>query len=239
MFYSGIWCEISKTRGFVTDPHVPNSGIVMAYKIRRIGRITEGLLLGIAEKVDIVEPIAKFSENLKGKAGIGEIFNVGLEDWSPQESGELKYDLIWNQWCLGHLTDAQLTTYLEKCQKVLKTDGLIIVKENMSTSGGDVFDEVDSSVTRYVTSRCDELKGRMLNNVGVTRSSEIFLRRQGWKSRRRRSRKGYQKSCIRSEPMPLYPKSKGTGLLDVSNIVLGMMRMAGSRSLGVSCQNRF
>jgi protein N-terminal methyltransferase len=102
--------------------------------------------------VDIVEPIAKFSENLKGKAGIGEIFNVGLEDWSPQESEELKYDLIWNQWCLGHLTDSQLTTYLVKCQKVLKTDGLIIVKENMSTSGGDVFDEVDSSVTRCVTS---------------------------------------------------------------------------------------
>jgi protein N-terminal methyltransferase len=73
-----------------------------------------------------------------------------LEDWSPQESEESKYDVIWNQWCLGHLTDTQLTTYLEKCQKVLKADGLIIVKENMSTSGEDVFDELDSSVTRYV-----------------------------------------------------------------------------------------
>ncbi len=158
---------------------MPHSRIVTANKIPRIGRITEGLLLGIAEKVDIVEPIAKFSENLKGKAGIGEIFNVGLEDWSPQESEDLKYDLIWNQWCLGHLTDAQLTTYLEKCQKFLKNDGLIVVKENMSTSGGDVFDEVDSSVTRHVTSRCDKLKGRMLNSVGVTRNSEIFSRRLG------------------------------------------------------------
>jgi len=116
-----------------------------------IGRITEGLLLGIAGNVDIVEPIAKFSDNLKGKDGIGRIFNVGLEDWSPQESGESKYDLIWNQWCLGHLTDAQLTTYLEKCQNVLNEDGLIIVKENLSTSGEDVFDELDSSVTR-----CDQ-----------------------------------------------------------------------------------
>ena len=95
-----------------------------------------------------MEPISKFSDNLRGKDGIGKICNVGLEDWSP----EAKYDLIWNQWCLGHLTDSQLTTYLVKCQKVLKTDGLIIVKENMSTSGGDVFDEVDSSVTRCVTS---------------------------------------------------------------------------------------
>jgi hypothetical protein len=176
---------------------------------------------------------------LKGKAGIGEIFNVGLEDWSPQESEELKYDLIWNQWCLGHLTDAQLTTYLEKCQKVVKTDGLIIVKENMSTIGGDVFDEVDSSVTRYVTSHCDGLKGRMLNSIGVTRNSEIFSRRLGWKSRRRRSRKGYRKSCIRSEPTPLCPKSEDTGMLDVSNIILGMMRMPGCRSLGVSYENGF
>jgi len=150
---------------------------IAANKIHRIGRITEGLLLAIARKVDIVEPIAKFSDNLQGKDGIGKIFNVGLEDWSPQESEESKYDLIWNQWCLGHLTDAQLTAYLEKCQKVLNEDGLIIVKENLSTSGEDVFDELDSSVTRYVISRCNELKARMLNGIGVIRSSGIFSRK--------------------------------------------------------------
>jgi len=109
-----------------------------------IGRITEGLLLKIAETVDIVEPISKFSDNLKGKDGIGKIFNVGLEDWSP----EAKYDLIWNQWCLGHLTDAQMVTYLGKCGNAVKDGGMVIVKENMSTNGEDVFDELDSSVTR-------------------------------------------------------------------------------------------
>lgn len=44
----------------------------------------------------------------------------------------------------------------------------------MSTNGEDVFDEVDSSVTRYAISRCDNWKGRMLNVVGVTRNFEIF-----------------------------------------------------------------
>lgn len=116
----------------------------------RIGRITEGLLLKISEMVDIVEPIAKFSDNLRGKGGVGQIFNVGLEDWSPIQSDDLRYDLIWNQWCLGHLTDAQLVVYLEKCTKVLKDGGLIIVKENMSTAEEDIFDDVDSSVTRWV-----------------------------------------------------------------------------------------
>jgi hypothetical protein len=114
----------------------------------RIGRITEGLLLDVSETVDIVEPIAKFSDKLKGKEGVGQIFNVGLEDWSPIQSDDLRYDLIWNQWCVGHLTDAQLVMYLEKCRKALKDGGLVVVKENLSTNGEDVFDELDSSVTR-------------------------------------------------------------------------------------------
>lgn len=119
----------------------------------RIGRVAE-VLLGIAETVDIVEPIAKFSDHLKDKEGIGKIFNVGLEDWLPEQVSpdHEPYDLIWNQWCLGHLTDAQLVVYLKNCGKILKDGGWIIVKENMGTSGVDVFDEVDSSVTRCV--RC-------------------------------------------------------------------------------------
>ena len=48
------------------------------------------------------------------------------------------------------MTDVQLIAYLEKCGKALNDDGLIIVKENLSTTGADIFDELDSSVTRYV-----------------------------------------------------------------------------------------
>lgn len=109
------------------------------------------MLLSVSELVDIVEPVAKFTENLRGIEGIGTIFNVGLESWTPSESPELEYDLIWNQWCLGHLTDAQLVVYLEKCKKVLRKGGVVMVKENMSTSDDDQFDDVDSSVTRYAT----------------------------------------------------------------------------------------
>lgn len=96
-----------------------------------------------------MEPIAKFSASLVDKQGVGNIYNVGLEEWDasalPEEE---KYDLIWNQWCLGHLTDDQLTAYLEKCGRGIKEGGLIIVKENMCTGGDDIFDELDSSVTR-------------------------------------------------------------------------------------------
>ena len=43
-----------------------------------------------------------------------------------------------------------MVTYLGKCGSALKDGGMVIVKENMSTNGEDVFDELDSSVTRYV-----------------------------------------------------------------------------------------
>lgn len=97
--------------------------------------------------MDVVEPVSKFTDKLKGVPGVGEIYNVGLEDWRPQDK---KYDLIWTQWCVGHLTDDQLVSYLQVCKEALNETGIIVVKENQSTSGEDIFDETDSSVTRYV-----------------------------------------------------------------------------------------
>ncbi|EXL99129.1 alpha-N-methyltransferase NTM1 [Fusarium oxysporum II5] len=112
-----------------------------------IGRITEGLLLKLADHVDVVEPVAKFTETLRGKPGVGEIHNVGLEKWEPTEGAV--YDLIWIQWCIGHLNDDELVQFLEKCKTVLqKEHGLIVFKENLSTWGQDKFDELDGSVTR-------------------------------------------------------------------------------------------
>ncbi|KAK4157189.1 alpha-N-methyltransferase NTM1 [Chaetomidium leptoderma] len=112
-----------------------------------IGRVTEGLLLdGIATEVDVIEPIAKFTEGLRGRPGVRSIFNTGLEDWQPADG--VQYDLIWIQWCVGHLTDAQLVLFLERCRLALNPGGLIVVKENNSTGGEDDFDQLDSAVTR-------------------------------------------------------------------------------------------
>lgn len=116
-----------------------------------IGRITEGLLLDVADTVDIVEPIAKFTKQLEGKQGVGRIFNTGLEGWGgDDDDGGEKYDLVWVQWCIGQLNDAQLVDFLGRCKGRLRDDGVIVVKENTTTSGVDIFDEVDSSVTRSV-----------------------------------------------------------------------------------------
>lgn len=97
--------------------------------------------------MDVIEPVIKFTDGLKGKGGIGTIYNVGLEDWSPEQNAY--YDLVWIQWCVGHLNDTQLLEYLERCKTSLNPNGgIIVVKENLSSIDGDMFDEVDSSVTR-------------------------------------------------------------------------------------------
>lgn len=114
-----------------------------------IGRVTQGLLLdGIADQVDVIEPIAKFTAGLHEKPGVRSIFNMGLQDWQPAEG--VQYDLVWIQWCAGHLTDEQLVQFLKRCKSVLRGDRVIVVKENNSTAGEDQFDELDSCVTRYV-----------------------------------------------------------------------------------------
>ena len=116
-----------------------------------IGRVTEGCLSNVCKVVDVVEPVEKFAKvlsegPLKMEGKVGEVYIQGLQDWEPTKS----YDLIWNQWCVGHLTDSQLTAYLVRCGKAIKKAGWIVVKENLSTHqyGEDIFDDVDSSVTR-------------------------------------------------------------------------------------------
>jgi protein N-terminal methyltransferase len=140
-----------------------------------IGRVTEGVLSSACETVDVVEPVAKFADviqksrlmrmkktamtkmeidknadnttEIPEKEGMIEnIYIIGLENWIPTE----KYDIIWNQWCLGNLTNSQLTMYLQRAANALTPHGIIVVKENISMDpeGRDIYDEVDNSVTR-------------------------------------------------------------------------------------------
>jgi protein N-terminal methyltransferase len=120
-----------------------------------IGRITAGFLSKVAEVVDIVEPVVPLTKvitegegfkDLRDQGRIGEVFNKGLEDWTPTR----QYDLIWNQWCLGQLKDEQLLDYFGRIKDKVTEGGWIVVKENMSTDpeDKDIFDPADSSVTR-------------------------------------------------------------------------------------------
>jgi protein N-terminal methyltransferase len=81
--------------------------------------------------------------------------------YRPEEDDDNSgFDVIWCQWCLGHLSDVDLVVFLKRCQQALRGSetgtgkSVIVVKENLcSDSQGDgpraVFDEEDSSLTRY------------------------------------------------------------------------------------------
>ncbi|KAJ0181801.1 hypothetical protein K1T71_002523 [Dendrolimus kikuchii] len=114
-----------------------------------IGRITKDLLIPHFDLVDAVEPDEKFINTIKSFVGdnstkIGMLYNLSLQEFAPVK----KYDVIWNQWVLGYLKNEDLVSYLIRCRNALNTNGVIVIKENVTSSGISETDDVDSSVTR-------------------------------------------------------------------------------------------
>ena len=65
------------------------------------------------------------------------------------------FDVIWCQWCLGHLDDDGLVSFFHRAKASLRSasESLIVVKENLCRNQPDggprtVFDQQDSSLTR-------------------------------------------------------------------------------------------
>ncbi|CAG4982898.1 unnamed protein product [Parnassius apollo] len=114
-----------------------------------IGRVSKKLLISYFNKVDLVEQDEKFINTAKkiigeDNAKLGTIYNLSLQHFKPEKM----YDIIWCQWILGYLNDYDLINFLIRCSKSLTTNGLIIVKENITSSNELVYDEKDYSVTR-------------------------------------------------------------------------------------------
>jgi len=71
------------------------------------------------------------------------------------DSETRQFDIIWCQWCLGHLSDQDLVAFFQRAKCALNAlpDSVIVVKENLCRDGEDgsprcVFDNEDSSLTR-------------------------------------------------------------------------------------------
>ncbi|TFK30000.1 methyltransferase domain-containing protein [Coprinopsis marcescibilis] len=83
------------------------------------------------------------------------IDRIGYQPARPADDIGLGYDIIWCQWCLGHLSDEDLVAFFVRCQAALKPQrrSLIVVKENLCSDLPDskpltIFDDQDSSLTR-------------------------------------------------------------------------------------------
>ncbi|GBF88711.1 hypothetical protein Rsub_01610 [Raphidocelis subcapitata] len=122
-----------------------------------VGRVTQELLLHFFDTVDLLEPsrhlLSKAQRSLKlAVAGRnypeghepGEFLCLGLQEFEPAPG---RYDVVWIQWCLLYLTDADAVALFERCKTGLAPDGLIVVKENICGEGF-VVDPDDHSLTR-------------------------------------------------------------------------------------------
>ncbi|KAJ2953586.1 hypothetical protein O0L34_g1190 [Tuta absoluta] len=165
------WAEVPATLdgvlggfGFISDADVEGSKLFLESLLSSkttlktnlvldcgagIGRITKYLLIPHFKEVDIVEPDEKFVNSIREYVGeehikIKNLYKKSLQEFQPNR----KYDVIWCQWVLGYLTDEDLINFFDRCRRALAEGGVIIVKENVSSSGKLEKDEADSSVTR-------------------------------------------------------------------------------------------
>eukprot|EP00164_Ancoracysta_twista_P009181 GFYU01013511.1.p1 GENE.GFYU01013511.1~~GFYU01013511.1.p1 ORF type:complete len:257 (-),score=53.98 GFYU01013511.1:245-1015(-) len=112
-----------------------------------IGRITKNLFIPFFDVVDMVEPDGHFLAQAKADMDSPKLrtqFQMGLQKFTPEPNS---YDVIWIQWVIGHLTDADLVSFLQRCKGGLKPNGIICIKEN-NAKDGFLVDKDDSSVTR-------------------------------------------------------------------------------------------
>ncbi|KAG0711196.1 N-terminal Xaa-Pro-Lys N-methyltransferase 1 [Chionoecetes opilio] len=141
-----------------------------------IGRVTKLLLQKHFGKVDLVEQSQSFldraKESLQNSNKVGSYLCLGLQHFSPEPN---TYDVVWTQWVLGHLTDTDLEQFFRRMASGLKPDGVIVVKENVTSSGMVELDEKDSSVTRpesLLLKIIDDAQLKVLRNTKQTKFPE-------------------------------------------------------------------
>ncbi|KAL9224394.1 hypothetical protein vseg_000430 [Gypsophila vaccaria] len=120
-----------------------------------IGRVTKNLLIRYFNEVDLLEPVPHFLEEARKSltsesvAVVDEhkavnFYCIPLQEFIPEPG---RYDVIWIQWCIGHLTDDDFISFFKNAKAGLKPGGIFILKENIAKNGF-VLDKEDYSVTR-------------------------------------------------------------------------------------------
>lgn len=105
------------------------------------------ILQGTIQSFDPSDPLGTCQKQL-GRVGF-------TPSGGSDADNKSKFDVVWCQWCLGHLSDKDLVLFFKRSHAALKEPGksFIVVKENLcrDTEVGSpraVFDEQDSSLTR-------------------------------------------------------------------------------------------
>ncbi|KAI9198280.1 hypothetical protein LWI28_012936 [Acer negundo] len=129
--------------------------ILLLLIVDGIERITKNLLIRYFNEVDLLEPVSHFLDAARESlAPENHVFSdmhkavnffwVPLQEFTPDTG---KYDVIWVQWCIGHLADDDFVSFFKRAKVGLKPGGLFVLKENIAWTGF-VLDKQDRSITR-------------------------------------------------------------------------------------------
>ncbi|KAK9267350.1 hypothetical protein L1049_009774 [Liquidambar formosana] len=120
-----------------------------------IGRVTKNLLIRYFNEVDLLEPVSHFLDTARGNLAPENLmvsdrhkatnfFCLPLQEFTPDAG---RYDVIWIQWCIGHLADDDFVSFFKRAKIGLKPGGFFVLKENIARTGF-VLDKEDRSITR-------------------------------------------------------------------------------------------
>ncbi|XP_071717071.1 alpha N-terminal protein methyltransferase 1 [Rutidosis leptorrhynchoides] len=150
-----------------------------------IGRVTKNLLIRYFNEVDLLEPVSHFLEaarenlspenlSVSEEHKAANFYCTPLQEFTPDAG---RYDVIWVQWCIGHLADDDFVSFFKRAKAGLKPGGLFVLKENLARSGF-VLDNDDKSITRShvyfkeLFSQCDLIIHNMKDQKGFP--NELF-----------------------------------------------------------------
>lgn len=100
-----------------------------------VGRVTQRLLLPRCASVHLVEGSQRWSDASRKRLGAAPVtFTIcKLEDYSPPVQA---FGLIWVQWVLQYLIDADAIVLLRRLGQGLSPSGLLVLKENAPAASG-------------------------------------------------------------------------------------------------------
>ena len=139
-----------------------------------IGRITKNVLLKFFEKVDLLDNCEHFLKEARNYIGPDEYDQRISTICSPlqkfQPTDGVQYDLIWIQWVIGHLfPDQQFIDFLNKCKSILRPHGLLMIKDNHTSTDDNDLDTQDG---RYADlsneSLANDFKSILLFNADLS-----------------------------------------------------------------------